>query len=120
VPSNVDLNMMRSWLGHGSIETTNAYVEIDLEMKRKTLQSLRETASEEGKARPIMAAQQRYPVMVVEAVVMCSTTLRIAVGFDNFWGALDQLRRDFPGYWGKDRGSNCANTNRVNPNAALC
>lgn len=37
--SNVDLNMIRSSLGHASIETTNGYVEIDLEMKRKTLQS---------------------------------------------------------------------------------
>ncbi len=37
--SNVDLAMIRSWLGHSSIETTNTYVEIDLEMKRKTLQS---------------------------------------------------------------------------------
>jgi hypothetical protein len=33
------LNMIRSWLGHASIETTNGYVEIDLEIKRKTLQS---------------------------------------------------------------------------------
>ena len=37
--SNVDLSMIRSWLGHASIETTNSYVEIDLEMKRKTLRS---------------------------------------------------------------------------------
>jgi hypothetical protein len=37
--SNVDLNMIRSWLGHASIETPNGYVEIDLEMKRKTLRS---------------------------------------------------------------------------------
>jgi site-specific recombinase XerD len=37
--SKVDLNMIRSWLGHASIETTNSYVEIDLEMKRKTLRS---------------------------------------------------------------------------------
>lgn len=36
--AGVDLNMIRSWLGHASIETTNLYVEIDLEMKRKTLQ----------------------------------------------------------------------------------
>ncbi len=36
--SGVDLNMIRSWLGHSSIETTHGYVEIDLEMKRKTLQ----------------------------------------------------------------------------------
>ncbi|MGA8481631.1 MAG: hypothetical protein WB696_27000, partial [Chthoniobacterales bacterium] len=37
--SNVDLNMIRSWLRHASIETTHGYVEIDLEMKRKTLRS---------------------------------------------------------------------------------
>jgi integrase/recombinase XerD len=37
--SGVDLNMIRSWLGHSSIETTHGYVELDLEMKRKTLQS---------------------------------------------------------------------------------
>ena len=36
---DVELNMIRSWLGHSSIETTHGYVEIDLEMKRKTLQS---------------------------------------------------------------------------------
>jgi integrase/recombinase XerD len=32
-------DMIRSWLGHASVETTNSYAEIDLEMKRKTLQS---------------------------------------------------------------------------------
>ena len=37
--SGVDLNMIRSWLGHASIETTHGYVEVDLEMKRKTLQA---------------------------------------------------------------------------------
>ena len=29
--------MVRSWLGHASIETTHAYIEIDLEMKRAAL-----------------------------------------------------------------------------------
>lgn len=38
--SNVDLAMIRSWLGHASIQTTNTYVEIDLEMKRRTLASV--------------------------------------------------------------------------------
>lgn len=38
--SNVDLAMIRSWLGHASIETTNTYVEIDLAMKQKTLASV--------------------------------------------------------------------------------
>ena len=47
--SNVDLNMIRSWLGHASIETTNSYVEIDLEMKRKTLQSCEKLLSTKGR-----------------------------------------------------------------------
>jgi site-specific recombinase XerD len=50
--SNVDLNMIRSWLGHASIETTNAYVEIDLEMKRKTLQSCEKLLPKRGKHGP--------------------------------------------------------------------
>ena len=33
----VDLNMIRLWSGHASIETSHGYVEIDLEMKRETL-----------------------------------------------------------------------------------
>jgi site-specific recombinase XerD len=37
--SGTEFNMIRSWLGHASIDTTHGYVEIDLEMKRKTLQS---------------------------------------------------------------------------------
>lgn len=50
--SNVDLNMIRSWLGHASIETTNGYVEIDLEMKRKTLQSCEKLLPKKGKHGP--------------------------------------------------------------------
>jgi site-specific recombinase XerD len=49
--SNVDLNMIRSWLGHASIETTNSYVEIDLEMKRKTLQSAEKLIPKKATAR---------------------------------------------------------------------
>jgi site-specific recombinase XerD len=47
--SNVDLNMIRSWLGHASIETTNTYVEIDLEMKRRTLDSCAKLIPKNGK-----------------------------------------------------------------------
>lgn len=50
--SNVDLTMIRSWLGHSSIETTNTYVEIDLEMKRKTLQSCEQLLPRKGKRGP--------------------------------------------------------------------
>ncbi len=35
--SGVDINTIRAWLGHVSLETTNIYAEIDLEMKAKAL-----------------------------------------------------------------------------------
>jgi integrase/recombinase XerC len=50
--SNVDLNMIRSWLGHASIETTHGYVEIDLEMKRKTLQSCEKLLPDKARHSP--------------------------------------------------------------------
>src|SRR5271155_3751516 len=37
--SGVEVNVIRSWLGHVSISTTNRYVEIDLAMKRKALET---------------------------------------------------------------------------------
>jgi hypothetical protein len=33
----VDINTIRAWLGHVSIDTTNIYPESDLEMKAKAL-----------------------------------------------------------------------------------
>jgi site-specific recombinase XerD len=38
--AGVDLNTIRCWLGHADVSTTNRYVEIDLEMKRKALSSM--------------------------------------------------------------------------------
>ena len=35
----VDINTIRAWLGHVSLETTNRYAEIDLEMKAKALET---------------------------------------------------------------------------------
>lgn len=35
--SGVDINTIRAWLGHVSINTTNVYIEVDLEMKAKAL-----------------------------------------------------------------------------------
>jgi integrase/recombinase XerD len=35
--SGVDINTIRAWLGHVSLETTNIYAEVDLEMKAKAL-----------------------------------------------------------------------------------
>ena len=50
--SGVDLNMIRSWLGHASIETTHGYVEVDLEMKRKTLQACEKLLPQNKKQGP--------------------------------------------------------------------
>ncbi len=50
--SGVDLNMIRSWLGHSSIETTHGYIELDMEMKRKTLQSCEKFLPKVGKHGP--------------------------------------------------------------------
>lgn len=35
--SGVDINTIRAWLGHVSVETTNRYAEVDLEMKAKAV-----------------------------------------------------------------------------------
>jgi site-specific recombinase XerD len=37
--SGVDINTIRAWLGHVSLDTTNVYAEVDLEMKAKALAS---------------------------------------------------------------------------------
>ena len=38
VVAGVDINIVRAWLGHVSINTTNVYAEIDLEMKARALE----------------------------------------------------------------------------------
>lgn len=35
--AGVDINTIRAWLGHVSVDTTNVYAEVDLEMKAKAL-----------------------------------------------------------------------------------
>jgi integrase/recombinase XerD len=35
--AGVDLNTIRAWLGHVSLDTTNIYAEIDLQMKAKAM-----------------------------------------------------------------------------------
>ena len=48
--AGVDLNTIRAWLGHASLDTTNIYAEIDLEMKARAMALC--DASEPGQARP--------------------------------------------------------------------
>jgi len=37
--SGVEINVIRSWLGHAYLKTTHRYVEIDLALKREALKS---------------------------------------------------------------------------------
>ncbi len=37
--AGVDINTIRAWLGHVSLETTNRYAEVDLEMEAKALET---------------------------------------------------------------------------------
>jgi len=46
--SGVDINTIRAWLGHVSVETTNRYAEVDLEMKAKAIAMCAVTPNEEG------------------------------------------------------------------------
>ena len=46
--SGVDLSVIKSWLGHVALSTTHAYIEINMEMKRKALASC--SASPKAKA----------------------------------------------------------------------
>ena len=48
--AGVDLNTIRAWLGHASLDTTNIYAEIDLEMKAKAMALC--DAAESGPIRP--------------------------------------------------------------------
>ncbi len=44
--SGVDINTIRAWLGHVSLETTNRYAAVDLEMKAKALETCAMTESD--------------------------------------------------------------------------
>lgn len=46
-----DINMVKLWLGHANLNTTHVYLEIDMNMKRRILNSTRPTVSK-GKGRP--------------------------------------------------------------------
>lgn len=44
--AGVDINTIRAWLGHVSLETTNRYAQVDLEMKAKALEKCAVTCAE--------------------------------------------------------------------------
>ena len=49
--AGVDINTIRGWLGHVSLDTTNVYAEIDLEMKAKALANVNLIRTEKPKNR---------------------------------------------------------------------
>jgi len=47
--SAVDINTIRAWLGHVSLDTTHIYAEVDLQMKQKALQHCEIISERQGK-----------------------------------------------------------------------
>jgi integrase/recombinase XerD len=50
--SGNDISVVKDWLGHANINTTHGYVEIDMKMKRKALESCRPLEVKTAKRRP--------------------------------------------------------------------
>ncbi len=50
--SGVEVNVIRAWLGHVSLETTNRYAEINLRMKQKALEACQPPVSGSPATRP--------------------------------------------------------------------
>lgn len=59
--AGVDLEVIRAWLGHVSVLTTHQYVEIDMAMKRRALETTRDTRSPVQEENP---AWQRQPALL--------------------------------------------------------
>lgn len=49
--SGVELNVVRNWLGHASIETTHMYIEIDMRMKKAALDACGPIKTGQGRPR---------------------------------------------------------------------
>jgi len=56
--AGVEVNVIRGWLGHVSLETTNRYAEINLRMKEAALQACQPPASASSEAGPRRAIWQ--------------------------------------------------------------
>ena len=58
--AGVDINTIRAWLGHVSLDTTNVYAEVDLDMKAKALASVDITDL------PVSAQRRSLPPSLME------------------------------------------------------
>ena len=56
--AGVDINTIRAWLGHASLQTTHVYAESDLQMKAKALATCAPVAPESGKKNPAWKPSQ--------------------------------------------------------------
>jgi site-specific recombinase XerD len=50
--AGVEVNVIRAWLGHVSLETTNRYAEINLRMKQKALEACQPPVANSSTTRP--------------------------------------------------------------------
>ncbi len=50
--SGNDISVVKDWLGHANVNTTHGYVEIDMKMKRKALESCQPPKVKKAKRRP--------------------------------------------------------------------
>jgi integrase/recombinase XerD len=59
--SGVDVNVIRGWLGHVSLDTTNRYAEINIRMKREALEACRlpSTSSVGPPRRPVWQSEPK-------------------------------------------------------------
>lgn len=48
----MDINTIRAWLGHVSLESTNRYAEVDLEMKARALSTCARNVPEPSPVTP--------------------------------------------------------------------
>jgi len=61
--AGVDINTIRAWLGHVSLETTNRYAQVDLEMKAKALAACAITGNNRPGDRSATAARKPQDLM---------------------------------------------------------
>jgi integrase/recombinase XerD len=61
--AGVDINTIRAWLGHVSLQTTNRYAEVDLQMKAKALAACAVSANGHPSAQPVAGGRKPQNLM---------------------------------------------------------
>ena len=71
--AGVDINTIRAWLGHVSIETTNVYAETDLAMKAKALEACRSQHMSHLTSQEM--ARRSWPTGVLKTTMSAAATM---------------------------------------------